>query len=66
MYFAYKYTKIYYEKHGNNKKVIELLEKIIQILVNLSFDFNLYIDAYELNKKLEKIRSKNKFATNGG
>lgn len=51
---------------GNNKKVIELLEKIIQILVNLSFDFNLYIDAYELNKKLEKIRSKNKFATNGG
>ena len=51
---------------GNNKKVIEILEKIIQILVNLSFDFNLYIDAYELNKKLEKIRSKNKFATNGG
>ena len=51
---------------GNNKKVIELLEKVIQILVNLSFDFNLYIDAYELNKKLEKIRSKNKFATNGG
>ena len=22
MYFTYKYTKIYYEKHGNNKKVI--------------------------------------------
>lgn len=51
---------------GNNEKVIELLEKIIQILVNLSFDFNLYIDSYELNKRLEKIKNKNKFATNGG
>lgn len=51
---------------GNNQKVIELLEKIIQILINLSFDFNLYIDSYELNKRLEKIKNKNKFATNGG
>lgn len=51
---------------GNDQKVIELLEKIIQILVNLSFDFNLYIDSYELNKRLEKIKNKNKFATNGG
>lgn len=51
---------------GNNEKVIELLEKIIQILVNLSLDFNLYIDGYELNKRLEKIKSKNRFATNGG
>lgn len=51
---------------GNNKKVIELLERIIEILINLSFDFNLYIDSYELNKKLEKIKNKNKFATNGG
>ena len=51
---------------GNKDKVIELLEKIIQILVNLSFDFNLYIDSYELNKRLEKIKSKNRFATNGG
>lgn len=50
----------------NNQKVIELLEKIIQILINLSFDFNLYIDSYELNKRLEKIKNKNKFATNGG
>lgn len=51
---------------GNNQKVIELLEKIIQILVSLSFDFNLYIDSYELNKRLEKIKNKNRFATNGG
>lgn len=51
---------------GNNEKVIELLEKIIQILINLSFDFNLYIDGHELNKRLEKIKNKNKFATNGG
>lgn len=51
---------------GNNQKVIELLERIIEILINLSFDFNLYIDPYELNKRLEKIKNKNKFATNGG
>ena len=51
---------------GNNERVIELLEKIIQILINLSLDFNLYIDGYELNKRLEKIKNKNKFATNGG
>lgn len=51
---------------GNNQKVIELLEMIIQILTNLCFDFNLYIDSYELSKRLEKIKKKNKFATNGG
>ena len=51
---------------GNNEKVIELLERIIQILINLSFDFNLYIDGYELNKRLERIKNKNRFATNGG
>lgn len=51
---------------GNNEKVIELLEKIIQILINLSLDFNLYIDGYELNKRIEKIKNRNKFATNGG
>ena len=51
---------------GNNTKVIELLEKIIQILINLSLEFNLYIDGYELNKRLEKIKNKNRFATNGG
>lgn len=51
---------------GNNEKVIELLEKIIQILINLSLDFNLYIDGYELSKRIEKIKNKNRFATNGG
>lgn len=51
---------------GNNARVIELLERIIQLLMNLSFDFNLYIDSYELNKRLEKIKNKKKFATNGG
>lgn len=51
---------------GNNEKVIELLERIIQILANLSFDSNIYIDGYELNKRLEKIKNKNRFATNGG
>lgn len=51
---------------GNNEKVIELLERIIQILVNLSFDSHLYIDGYELNRRLEKIKNKNRFATNGG
>ncbi len=51
---------------GNNQKVIELLERIVQILINLSFEFNLYIDGYELNKRLEKIKNKNRFATNGG
>ena len=50
----------------NNEKVIALLERIIQILANLSFDSNLYIDGYELNKRLEKIKNKNRFATNGG
>ena len=51
---------------GNDSKVIQLLEMIIQILTNMSFDFNLYIDSYEMNKRLEKIKNKNKFATNGG
>lgn len=51
---------------GNNEKVITLLERIIEILVNLGLDFNLYIDGYELNKRLEKINNKNRFATNGG
>ena len=51
---------------GNNQKVIELLEMIIQILRNLDFNFNLNLDSYELNSQLEKVKSKNRFATNGG
>ena len=61
------YRKVLKEQGaGNDDKMIELLEKIIQILINLSLEFNLYIDGDELNKKLEKIKNKNKFATNGG
>ena len=51
---------------GNNSKVIELLKIIIELLRNLDFDFNLYIDSYELNKRLEKVKNKKQFATNGG
>lgn len=51
---------------GNNEKVIELLNIIIELLRNLGFDFNLYLDGTELNKRLEKIKNKKKFATNGG
>ena len=51
---------------GNSAKVIELLNKIIVLLENLGFDFNLFIDGYELSKRLEKIKNKKKFATNGG
>lgn len=51
---------------GSNQKVIDLLEMIIQILKNLDFDFNLDIDGYELNTQLEKVKNKNRFATNGG
>lgn len=51
---------------GNNAKVIELLQKILNLLDTLDFNFNLYVDAYELNKRIEKIKSKKKFAMNGG
>lgn len=51
---------------GNNSKVIELLSRIIQLLENMDFDFKLYIDSYELLKRLEQIKNKKKFATNGG
>lgn len=51
---------------GNNAKVIQLLEKILKLLETLDFNFNLYIDSYDLNKKLEKIKNKRKFAMNGG
>ena len=51
---------------GNDSKVIELLQRIVYLLETLDFNFNLYIDSYELNKRLEKIKNKKKFATNGG
>ena len=52
---------------GNDTKVIQLLNRIIQLLELLSNqDFNLYIDGYELLKRLEKISKKKKFAKNGG
>lgn len=51
---------------GNNEKVIQLLNRIIYLLESLGFDFNLYIDSYELSKRLEKVKNKKKFATNGG
>lgn len=51
---------------GNNVKVIELLQKILKLLEALDLNFNLYIDSYELDKRLEKAKNKRKFATNGG
>lgn len=52
---------------GNNAKIIQLLNRIIQLLELLgSQDFNLYIDGYELLKRLEKIYKKKNFARNGG
>jgi len=51
---------------GNNSKVIELLQKILRLLETLDLNFNLYIDSYELDKRLEKAKNKRRFATNGG
>lgn len=51
---------------GNNSKVIELLQKILRLLETLDFNFNLYIDSYDLKKRLEKAENKRRFATNGG
>lgn len=61
------YRKVLKEQGaGNTEKVVELLLIIIDMLKNMGFDFNLYLDGYELNKRLEKIRNKKKFALNGG
>ena len=61
------YRKVLKEEgSGNNEKVIQLLNRIIYLLESLGFDFNLYIDSYELSKRLEKVKNKKKFATNGG
>lgn len=62
----YKKANQEMELGGNNSKVIDLLQRIIYLLETLDLNFNLYIDAYELNKQLEKVKNKNKFATNGG
>ena len=61
------YRKVLKEQgSGNNEKVIQLLNRIIQLLESLSFDFNLYLDGYEMLKRLEKIKKKKDFAKNGG
>lgn len=53
MYFAYKYTKIYYEKHGNNKKVILIFpgwgdnrKTFYKMIDDLKDDFTIYIFDY--------------------
>lgn len=51
---------------GNNDKVVELLKIIIELLRNIDFNPELIINGYRLNKELEKIKNKKKFATNGG
>ena len=51
---------------GNNDKVIELLKIIIKVLRNIDFSPEINLNGYRLNKELEKINNKKKFATNGG
>lgn len=51
---------------GNNDKIIELLKIIIELLRNIDFNPELVIDGHKLNKVLDKIKNKKKFATNGG
>ena len=61
------YRKVLKEQGiGNNNKVIELLKMIIELLRNIDFNPELVVDGYRLNKALEKIKNKKKFATNGG
>lgn len=61
------YRKVLKEQGiGNNDKVIELLKMIIELLRNIDFNPELVVDGYRLNKVLEKIKNKKKFATNGG
>lgn len=50
----------------NENKVIELLKIIIELLRNIDFNPELVVDGYKLNKVLEKIKNKKRFATNGG
>lgn len=52
---------------GDTAKIIELLNKIIQLLDYISNqDIRLFIDGYELLKRLEKVYKKKNFAKNGG
>lgn len=61
------YRKVLKEQGvGNDNKVIELLKMIIETLRNIDFNPELVVDGYRLNKVLEKIKNKKKFATNGG
>ena len=53
--------------NGDISKIVQLLNRIIQLLETISNqDINLYLDGYELLKRLEKIYKKKKFAKNGG
>ena len=61
------YRKVLKEHEStNNGKVIELLKIIIELLRNIDFNPELTLNGYRLNKELEKIKNKKKFATNGG
>lgn len=61
------YRKVLKEQGaGNNDKIIELLKIIIELLRNIDFNPELNLNGYRLNKELEKIKNKKKFATNGG
>lgn len=52
---------------GETAKIIQLLNKIIQLLDFISNqDIRLFIDGYELLKRLEKVYKKKNFAKNGG
>lgn len=52
---------------GDNTKIIELLNKIVQLLDFISNqDIRIFLDGYELLKRLEKIYKKKNFARNGG
>ena len=51
---------------GDNAELVKLLKIIISILQSLDLDPKIYLDGYEVNKRLEKIRKKKEFATNGG
>ena len=61
------YRKVLKEQGiGNDSKVIELLKMIVEILRDKDFNPELIINGYRLNRELEKIKNKKKFATNGG